>query len=423
MEESCPSLKGETWFEDEHLQRILALLNEGQGEARIVGGAVRNALIGRDVTDVDIATTLVPRDVMERAEKSGIKAIATGIEHGTVTLVVAHKPFEVTTLRRDVATYGRHAEVAFGTDWDEDAHRRDLTINALYATIGGDILDPVGGVEDIRKGCVRFIGDPEQRIAEDYLRILRFFRFFAWYGSGRPDAQALKAMVRARDKLVTLSAERVWAEMKKLLQAPDPERALLWMRQTGTLSVILPETENWGISAIPALVHTERQLGWRIDPMLRLEAMLPPDAERMEGLATRLRFSRAEKLRIVDWAATLSVSPRLSDREFDRRLYNEPPQSIEDKLRLGLAAACHQGARESDPGALEDAADMTRLLDRAMNWQRPVFPVSGNDLIAAGLSPGPNLGRMQRRLEQRWIDSGFSLDREALIACMNKTVT
>lgn len=288
------SLSDQAWFRQPALRRVLDLLNADGGEARIAGGAVRNALMGVPAGDVDIATTLVPQEVVARAKAAGIKAVPTGIEHGTVTLVASGTPFEVTTLRRDVETDGRRAQVAFGTDWQQDAERRDLTINALYATADGEVVDLVGGLPDIETKTVRFIGDADQRIAEDHLRILRFFRFFAFYGGGRPDADGLRACARAKDKLAVLSAERVWSETKKLLAAPDPFRALLWMRQSGVLSAILPETEKWGIDTIPALVATEQALQWDPDPLLRLSAMVPPDAERLSALAQRLRLSRAE---------------------------------------------------------------------------------------------------------------------------------
>ncbi|EHS53925.1 Polynucleotide adenylyltransferase region [Rhizobium sp. PDO1-076] len=239
-------LSQQDWFRTPALGRLFALLNADGGEVRVAGGAVRNGLLGLPVSDIDLATTLQPEEVIARAKAAGIKAVPTGIEHGTVTLVLDGKGYEVTTLRRDVETDGRRAQVAFGADWQEDAERRDLTINGLYAGQDGQVIDLVGGLADIETRTVRFIGDAEQRIAEDYLRVLRFFRFFAYYGHGRPDAAGLKACARAREKLKTLSAERVWSEMKKLLSARDPGRALLWMRQSGVLGEILPENGKMG---------------------------------------------------------------------------------------------------------------------------------------------------------------------------------
>ena len=227
---------------------------------------------------MDIATTCLPDEVTKRAEANGFKCVPTGIAHGTVTVVVEGTPYEVTTLRADMATDGRRAEVAFGRDWKVDAARRDFTVNGLYADLDGRVIDLVGGIADIKSRTIRFIGDPEARIREDHLRILRFFRFFAWYGKGRPDAEGLKACARLKETVKQLSAERVWAELKKLLSAPDPSRALLWMRQSGVLSVALPESEKWGIDAVHGLVAAERDLSWPRDPLLRLMSIIPPTA-------------------------------------------------------------------------------------------------------------------------------------------------
>ncbi len=333
------SLAGRDWFEKPALKRIFALLNADGGEVRIVGGAVRNALMEQPVVDVDLATTLTPDVVVERAKAAGIKAVPTGIEHGTVTLVIDGEGFEVTTLRRDVETNGRHAQVAFGTDWQTDAERRDLTINALYADEKGEIIDLIDGLPDIETGTVRFIGDAAMRISEDYLRILRFFRFFAHYGSGRPDADGLRASARAKDKLGTLSAERVWSELKKLLSARDPSRALLWMRQSGVLAEILPETEKWGIDAIHGLVATEQALGWTVDPMLRLAAIVPPDRERLTALAARLRLSKAEAAYLAHWASAPVVDPEMKETALDRLLYRQGVDGVKTRLKLALASA------------------------------------------------------------------------------------
>jgi len=241
------TIAGAPWLEQQGLQSLLEVLNEGGEEARIAGGAVRNTLLGEAVTDVDIATTTVPEETIRRAKRAGFKVVPTGYEHGTVTVIANGKPYEVTTLRADVETFGRRARVVFGRDWKADAERRDFTINALYAEADGGVVDFVNGLADLETRRLRFIGEPEQRIREDYLRILRFFRFFAWYGSGRPDAEGLKACARLKDQLSSLSAERIWMELKKLLSAPDPSRALLWMRQTGVLTKCSRKRRN-GVS-------------------------------------------------------------------------------------------------------------------------------------------------------------------------------
>ncbi|MEP3438365.1 MAG: CCA tRNA nucleotidyltransferase [Hoeflea sp.] len=407
------SVAAEGWFKDPALGRIFALLNEDGKEVRVVGGAVRNALMELPVTDTDLATTWAPEQVMARAEAAGIRAVPTGIEHGTVTLVIDGRGFEVTTLRHDAETDGRRAKVVFGNDWQTDAERRDFTINALYADRSGTIIDLVGGLDDIVSRTVRFIGNPDDRIAEDHLRILRYFRFFAHYGAGRPDAAALKACARARDSLAKLSAERVWKELKTLFKARDPGRALLWMRQAGVLSMVLPESEKWGIDSIAGLIGTETALGWDPDPMLRLLAIVPPDAARMEELSTRLKMSRAEAERLVKWAKAPAISPTMAITALDRLLYRHEAGPITDRIRLSLVSA--RVRAETDAAALTEAAGHSRHLARAASWERPVFPVSGSDLIAKGVEPGPGMGARLAALEERWIDSNFILDKQALL--------
>lgn len=408
------SLAGRDWFEKPALKRIFALLNADGGEVRVVGGAVRNALMDLPVVDVDMATTLTPDVVVARAKAAGIKTVPTGIDHGTVTLVIDGEGYEVTTLRRDVETNGRHAQVAFGTDWQSDAERRDLTINALYADETGEIIDLINGLPDIETGTVRFIGDAATRISEDYLRILRFFRFFAHYGSGRPDADGLRASARAKDKLATLSAERVWSEVKKLLSARDPSRALLWMRQSGVLSEILPETEKWGIDAIHGLVATEQALGWVVDPMLRLAAILPPDRDRLATLAARLRLSKAEAGYLIHWASAPAVDPDMKETALDRLLYRQGVEGVKARLKLALASA--RADLSAGDVAMQKVARLSTLLARAEKFQKPGFPLSGADVMAAGIEAGPKVGEVLKSLEEKWIDVNFSLDRAALTA-------
>ena len=402
------------WLKDADLQRLLAALSQGGGEARIAGGAVRNALLGEEVADIDIATTTVPDETEERARAAGFRTVPTGKEHGTVTVIAGGTPYEVTTLRADVATDGRHATVAFGTDWKADAERRDFTINALYATAAGDVVDLVGGLADLQTRTLRFIGDAEARIREDYLRILRFFRFFAWYGDGRPDAEGLRACARLKEGMTRLSAERVWAELKKLLGAPDPSRALLWMRQTGVLSAVLPESEKWGIDAVHALVAAGGDLGWTPDPLLRLEAIVPPDAARMAAMATRLRMSKAEAARLAAWAMTGPVAHSASEAALAGTAYAGDRQAVEDRLRLGLASARARAGQ--DAGALAEAGGYLRLLRFLERWEKPVFPVKGGDLAALGLPAGPEMGKLLAALEAEWVEGGFRLDRDALLA-------
>lgn len=401
------------WLKDTKLQRLLALLSVDGDEARVVGGAVRNALLGETLGDIDIATTSVPEVTVSRAAAAGFKTVPTGISHGTVTVVIERTPFEVTTLRADTETDGRRATVAFGRDWKTDAERRDFTINGLYARADGTVIDLVGGLADIETRTVRFIGDAETRIREDYLRILRFFRFFAWYGHGRPDGDGLRASARLKDGLAQLSAERVWSELKKMLSAPDPSRALLWMRQAGVLTAVLPDTEKWGIDSIHALVRTQRDLEWIIDPMLRLISLLPPDPIRMEALSRSLKMSREERDRIIGWANTTPPRADMSERDFARLLYRSDITGMSDRLRLALAAARAEAIH--DDAAMMRAGNYSRLLGVLEQWQKPQFPLTGGDLIAAGVEKGPDTGRAQRALEELWVDSNFSMTRDALL--------
>lgn len=414
------SVASEAWFHEPALQRVLALLNSDGGEARIAGGAVRNALMGLPISDADIATTLLPQAVMERAAKAGIKAVPTGVDHGTVTLVVDGRPFEVTTLRRDAETDGRHATVVFGTDWQEDADRRDLTINGLYADKDGNVIDLVDGLRDVETRTVRFIGDSAKRIEEDYLRILRFFRFFAWYGQGRPDADGLRACMRGRAGLKGLSAERIWSEMKKLLSASDPGRALLWMRQISVLTDIVPESEKWGIDAIPALVECEQALGWKPDPLLRLAAIVPPDAERLAAMAARLRLSKAEAVFFRQWALAPVPSDDVTDAVFARLLYRHGVEGMAVRLRLALASA-RARAGEGD-AAMRKAARLATLLSRADAFERPEFPLTGADVLKAGVPAGPRVGAILAALEDQWVDMNFSLSREKLLERLARRV-
>jgi poly(A) polymerase len=401
------------WLGDRHLQDMLACLSMGGEEARIAGGAVRNALFGVDVADIDIATTTTPDETARRGAAAGFKVVQTGAEHGTITLIAGGRPFEVTTLRADIETDGRRAKVSFGHDWQADAERRDFTINGLYATADGTVIDLVGGIADIESRTVRFIGDAELRIREDYLRILRFFRFFAWYGTGRPDAEGLKACARLKEGIGQLSAERKWGEIKRLMAAPDPSRALLWMRQASVLTSVLPESEKWGIDSIHPLVRAEQDLGWDADPLLRLEAIVPPDAARMQALAGRLKLSKAEAARLTGWARTQPIAADAPESVLAARLYRGDPQGVRDRLRLALATA--RGKAVQEAAALIEAGGYARLLSFLEKWVRPVLPVKAADLKGIGASDGPALGKLLKTVEDVWIGSGFSLDREALL--------
>lgn len=405
---SGATVAGAKWLAAPATKAVFAALDGEGGRTRAVGGIVRDTLLGLEPPDIDMATEFTPDEVTARAEAAGIAAHPTGIEFGTLTLVHQGVPIEVTTLRSDIETDGRHAVVRFGTDWAADAERRDFTINAIYAFADGTIYDPLGGVADCEAATVRFIGRPADRIAEDYLRILRFFRFFAVYGAGRPDADGLKACAKMKEGLERLSAERVWAELKKLLGADDPSRALLWMRTASVLSEVLPESEKWGIDAVHPLIAADKTLGRPPDALLRLMAIIPPRAERVGSVVERLRLANVERERLEHWAASEAPDPAIDDQRLTELLYRGAPGGIADRLQLAASAAHAAGEAEA-------AAAFERLLAAARSYRRPQFPVRGKDLVARGHAPGAELGRRLKELEEIWIESGFALGRKELL--------
>lgn len=373
--------------------------------ARFVGGCVRNALIGARVDDVDIATVLSPDAVIAALEAAGLRAVPTGVEHGTVTAIADGAPYEVTTLRRDVETDGRHAVVTYSTDWREDASRRDFRLNAIYASANGTLFDPFDGAGDAAAGAVIFVGDADARIREDYLRILRFFRFNAWYGRGRPDAEGLKACVRQKDGLSGLSRERVWKELKKLLAAPQPGIALRWMHTAGILRALVPQVPH--LDRFSGLLRAEADAGWPPDPMLRLASLLPPRAEEAVELCNTMKASNAERDRLAAWAAAeaAGVAPD-AGAGLEKALYRTGKEAWLDAARLAAADAAQDGVL---------TPEWRTAIAFAESWERPDFPVTGADLIAKGFTPGPELGEALKRLEARWIEGGFAAEKDALL--------
>ncbi len=367
----------------------------GRENARFVGGAVRDSLLARPVKDIDIATPLPPGEVMRRVAAAGLKAIPTGIDHGTVTVVSDHRPFEVTTLRRDVETFGRRARVAFTDDWQADAARRDFTMNALYADLRGRLHDYFGGLDDLEAGRVRFIGDPEERIIEDALRILRFFRFHAHYGRDPLDPAGLAACTAARDRLDLLSIERVRDEILKLLAAPDPVPALEAMKGTGILALVLPEAG--GFEALRRLITVERALD-DADPLRRLAVLVGLDPVRLDRLARRLRLSNRQRARLVAMAGEV---PAPESRALRASAYRFGSGTTRDRILLA-----------ADP---VDLAAVRAALAELERFSPPRFPLTGRDLVAAGHRPGPALGAALKSLEERWIASDFRLAKAELL--------
>ncbi len=402
--EAPPSLKDAEWLSRPETVKLFAALSMDGAETRAVGGAVRDALLGLPVTEIDLATTALPQQVMTLARQAGLKAIPTGIDHGTVTVVVDTMPFEVTTLRRDVETYGRHAKVAFTENWEEDARRRDFTLNALYADRDGTVFDPLGGYADLATGRVRFIGDAEQRIQEDYLRILRFFRFNAYYGRGAFDADGLEASVRLRDGLALLSAERIAGELRKLLVAPQAMRGLEALYDYGLLTAVLGGVPL--LERLERLIAIEAALGLSPDAALRLAALAVFVREDAERLAKRLHLSNAEQA-ILELAAEESGRSAFeNERRAKEVLYRFGVENFRMRVLLAWAVS----------GAAPDDPDWRSLFTLPERWQVPAFPLRGADLVELGAAKGPELGELLRRLEAEWIAGGFAATREDLLA-------
>jgi poly(A) polymerase len=367
---------------------LLEALGASDGLTRIVGGAVRDTLLGLEVADIDCATRLPPEDVLKRVHGAGFKAVPTGIAHGTITAVLPSGPIEVTTLRRDVSTDGRRATVAFTGDWREDAARRDFTINALSADPAtGEIFDYFGGMADLEAGHLHFIGDPLTRIAEDHLRILRFFRFHARFGRGEPDPQGLEACAQRANDLMALSRERIADELLKLLAVPDPVPTVKLMVDRDILRPVLPEIDGKSVDSLETLVRREGLAGARPDPIRRLSALLPPDPESAAAIATRLKLSNAARKRI-ELAAGRSQQDAAHPQALAYRLGMEVAL---DRLLIGTA---------KDEAALGSAA----VLD---GWIRPKFPISGGDLIKLGLRAGPVVAATLQGIERQWIEEEF----------------
>ncbi len=398
-----PSLAGAPWLAAPATQTVLACVTRGGGQARIVGGAVRNALLGRPVKDIDIATTVAPTEVMERAAACGLTAIPTGLAHGTVTLIFEHTPFEVTTLRRDVTTDGRRAEVAFTSDWGADAQRRDFTVNALYCDADGTVHDFVGGYADLMARRIRFIGTPEARIREDYLRILRFYRFSAEYAEGALEARDHAACGALQEGLEQISAERVHSELMRLLVAGGAVNVLKAMYETGLLTRLIPLPLDVG--AVARLAAIENQLEIAADPVRRLAALVVLKPGQATILRDRLRLSATEYDRLANIALNRSLlSPVISEAKARAALYRLGTATYQDCI---LIAWVREGLAPTD-------ASMTAVFELSKRWQPPQLPVRGADLLALGLAPGPKIGEVLSQFETWWIEQGFPTDAEVL---------
>lgn len=403
-----PRVSGE-WLQSTALRSVFAALTRDGAEVRVVGGAVRNALIDRPVRDVDLATTATPDEVMQLAQAAGLAAHPTGIDHGTVTVVTDGRPFEVTTLRRDVETDGRHATVAFTASWEADAARRDFTINALYCAADGTVYDTVGGLDDLRQRRVRFIGDAKERIREDYLRILRFFRFNAEYGNGQLDPTGLAAANALKDGLSLLSPERVRAETLKLLVAPAAVDVIDAMHTNGILQLVI--RTRLEPDRFARLVAIETALGEPPDPLTRLAALAVTQPGDTEFLAAGLRLSKAEAANLSAAAAGgPGIDPEAPEAAARATLYRLGPRDFSRAARLAWARSGHPA---------NDPRWRARVLlpDR---WKAPAMPFSGGDIVALGIAPGPEVGRILEAFERWWIENNFPVDADAQTKALKK---
>ncbi len=395
------------WMALPETQAVIAALEARgfPGCARFVGGCVRNTLMGKPIDDIDIATTLTPDQVIEALGEAGLRAIPTGVDHGTVTAISGGQPYEITTLRRDVSTDGRRAVVSFTQDWDQDAERRDFRFNALYVDLQGRLYDPTGeGVNDAREGRVVFVGDPMTRIREDYLRILRFFRFHAWYGKGEADQKALAACKALKGMVEGRAAERTQKEILKLLAAEDPRASLRLMAATSVLSSILPFVKS--LARFEGLMTIETEQLFENDPELRLAALIPDDPKIAVELSERLRLSNTLKERLVE---AVGKSPRIvswmSPRECRRAVYALGIKTFSDRVKLAWAGA----------GRTATTPQWRGLLALGESWTPPAFPLTGEEVLKAGVPKGPMVGEVMREVEIWWIDQDFIEDKFSAI--------
>jgi len=412
MVTSIPSLANAEWLRRPATTTVFSALQTGGAQARVVGGAVRNALMGLPVKDIDVATTALPGEVMRLAAAAGLQAVPTGLEHGTVTVIAEHVPIEVTTLRRDIETFGRHARVTFTQDWAEDARRRDFTMNALYCAADGTVHDPLGGYPDLADRRVRFIGDARERIREDFLRILRFFRFFAAYDlAPRPDADGLAAAVAEKAGLAQLSGERVRAELLLLLVAPRAVEAIRIMNEAGLVEALLGVRGN--VERLERLATIEAALKRASDALLRLAALALGPGRNAAGLQERLRLSAAETARLAQADVRhAAFSPASDERDAQGFIYRHGEEAFVDGALLTWAAS-------SDAPSDATRANRVRLPER---WQAPELPVRGADVLALGARPGPEVGRVISAFEAWWIEQGFPADRERAKAKLGELV-
>ena len=419
--EPTGKLAPQPWMEAEATRRVLAALTADGAEVRFVGGCVRDAVLKRPIKDIDIASHDPPDRVVALLERAGITAVPTGIAHGTITAVLGRDHFEITTLRQDVETFGRHARVAFTDDWAADAARRDFTMNAMFADLDGNIYDPFDGLADLGFGRVRFVGDPATRIEEDVLRLLRYFRFYAHYGIPPMDRPALAACRRLAPRLSTLSGERVAGEVLRLMQARDPASVLIVMRGERVLEHVLPEATAFGRLRVLSWLESRAMARPSVfpDPIRRLAATLETDAAGAAEVARRLKLSNREKERLVAIAAPeLTIDAAMTGPMARRALRRLGADTFRD---LTLTAWAETRSRQGRPSSAETARWMN-LLDAADRWVGISLPVRGRDCVALGVERGPAIGTLLEEIERWWEDNDFRPDRDACLERLQRLI-
>ena len=400
-------LELQIWMTAAPTVAVMTALSANDGQPRFVGGCVRDALLDREVKDIDIATPDAPEKVIAKLAAAGLKSVPTGLKHGTITAIADGRPFEVTTLRRDVETYGRHADVAFTDNWTEDAARRDLTINSVYCDPDGTLYDPFSGLGDIRSGHIRFVGEARARIEEDVLRILRFFRFFAHYGQGEIDAEGLAACQDLAHLLPGLSAERVSAEILRLLVATDPLPTVCLMDEAGVWLQLLPGEIN--INSLQNLVQIERAEAVA-EPLRRIFALDQPDVSEAFELARHYRLSNVQRTRLVAMAISApDLVPGMADQALRRLLYAAGPEAVMDRVFLNEAQF--------------GGENWSVLRSRVADWEPQTLPVQGRDVLALGIAPGPEVGDLIVELEAWWVENDFRPDRAACLDQLQKLIS
>lgn len=409
-------LDPQPWMGAPATTSVIRALKAGGAEVRFVGGCVRDALLGRAVKDIDLGTTETPDVVLRRLKDANIHAVPTGIEHGTITAVAEHRPFEITTLRRDVSTDGRRAVVAFTADWREDASRRDFTFNAMSCAPDGALYDYFGGRGDLAAGRVRFVGDAEQRIREDVLRLLRFFRFNAHYGKGAPDADGLDACRRLAPLLPTLSGERLQQETLRLLEAPDPLPVLALMKDAGVLAAYLVEARR--LDRLRALIGIETSTKTGVDPVLRLAALLDGGEAAALAVGERLRLANDARDRLALLAdPPVPLTPALIGIDRRRAFNRLDDEARRDTLLLAWAEAASKGKL---PQSAQDS--WGAFFAGALAWKRLELPVKGRDILALGVKPGPRVGELIAALQAWWEAGDFKAGREECLMELKKRI-